>query len=87
MTPSAGGRFDLVAYGPAALQCLAQQVDALQASDPLAAVDVVVPSGVVGMTVRRQIADPGLANVRFPQAVDLRKHRWAPWGSNPQPAD
>ncbi len=43
----------------------------LQAEDRLAPVDVIVPSAVVGMTVRRRLAEPGLANVRFTSLPQL----------------
>jgi hypothetical protein len=58
-------RFITVPYGPAAVNALRDIVRMLQAQDRLAPVDVVVPSAVVGMTVRRELAQPGLANVRF----------------------
>jgi ATP-dependent helicase/nuclease subunit B len=41
-------------------------LDEVRAGDPLAPVDVIVPTGVAGVTVRRAVAgDGGLANVRF----------------------
>ena len=60
-----------VPYGAAATQALADVVRDLQGEDRLAPVDVVVPSAVAGMTVRRQLADPGLANVRFSSLPQL----------------
>jgi ATP-dependent helicase/nuclease subunit B len=60
-----------VPYGAAATKTLGDIVRELQNSDRLAPVDVVVPSAVAGMTVRRQLADPGLANVRFSSLPQL----------------
>lgn len=60
-----------VPYGAAATKALADIVRGLQGDDRLAPVDVVVPSAVAGMTVRRQLADPGLANVRFSSLPQL----------------
>ena len=52
--------------GAAALEALRTALDEVRAGDPLAAVDVIVPTGVAGVTVRRAVAgDAGLANVRF----------------------
>lgn len=51
--------------GPSATRALRHHLDQLQGLDRLTPVDVVVPSAVAGMTVRRQLVDPGLANVRF----------------------
>ena len=60
-------------FGPTATAALKQLVDDAKAADPLAPVDVVVPSAVSGVTVRRELADPALVNVRFsslPQLAD-----------------
>lgn len=47
-------------------------ITAAQAGDPLAPVDVVVPSGVAGVTLRRAAAGPrGWANVRFSSMPQL----------------
>ena len=52
--------------GAAALESLRSVLDDVRAGDPLAPVDVIVPTGVAGVTVRRVVAgDAGLANVRF----------------------
>ena len=52
--------------GAAALESLRAVLDEVRAGDPLAPVDVIVPTGVAGVTVRRVVAgDAGLANVRF----------------------
>ncbi len=60
-----------VPYGAAATKALGEIVRELQTDERLAAVDVVVPSAVAGMTVRRQLANPGLANVRFSSMPQL----------------
>jgi ATP-dependent helicase/nuclease subunit B len=60
-----------VPYGAAATKALGEIIRELQGDDRLAPVDVVVPSAVAGMTVRRQLADPGLANVRFSSLPQL----------------
>ena len=50
----------------AAVLALRTVLDEVRAGDPLAPVDVIVPTGVAGVTVRRSVAgDAGLANVRF----------------------
>jgi len=52
--------------GAAALESLRAVLDEVRLGDPLAPVDVIVPTGVTGVTVRRVVAgDAGLANVRF----------------------
>ena len=52
--------------GAAALESLRALLDEVRAGDPLAPVDVIVPTGVAGVTVRRVVAGAaGLANVRF----------------------
>jgi len=52
--------------GAPALEALRTVLDAVRGGDPLAPVDVIVPTGVAGVTVRRAVAgDAGLANVRF----------------------
>jgi ATP-dependent helicase/nuclease subunit B len=63
--------FVAVPYGPAAVDALGDIVRMLQTQDRLAPVDVVVPSAVAGMTVRRRLAEPGLANVRFASLPQL----------------
>jgi hypothetical protein len=41
-------------------------LDEVRAGDPLAPVEVIVPTGIAGVTVRRAVAgEAGLANVRF----------------------
>jgi len=52
--------------GAPALEALRTVLDEVRGGDPLAPVDVIVPTGVAGVTVRRALAgDAGLANVRF----------------------
>lgn len=52
--------------GAAAVVALKTVLDEVRAGDRLAPVDVIVPTGVAGVTVRRAVAgDAGLANVRF----------------------
>jgi len=66
-------RLLVTAFGPPATAALKQLVTAAKAGDLVAPVDVVVPSSVASVTVRRQLADPGLVNVRFsslPQLAD-----------------
>lgn len=66
-------RLIVTRFGPSATAALKQLVDEAKGGDPLSPVDVVVPSGVSGGTVRRELADPGLVNVRFsslPQLAD-----------------
>jgi ATP-dependent helicase/nuclease subunit B len=65
--------FVITGFGPPATAALKHLVAEAKAADPLAPVDVVVPSGVASVTVRRELADPGLVNVRFsslPQLAD-----------------
>lgn len=60
-------------FGMAATAALRQLIDGIKADDSLAPVDVVVPSAFSGVTVRRELADPALVNVRFsslPQLAD-----------------
>ncbi|MHB8186967.1 MAG: hypothetical protein ACYDDU_12995 [Dermatophilaceae bacterium] len=50
--------------GAAAVMALRSVLDEVRAGDPLAPVDVIVPTGVASVTVRRAVAgDAGLANV------------------------
>ncbi|MGH9118074.1 MAG: hypothetical protein ACRD0A_09435, partial [Acidimicrobiales bacterium] len=59
-------------YGPAATRALAELVAGLKAGDPMAAVTVIVPSAVAGVTLRRRLAaDGGLVNVRFSSLPEL----------------
>ena len=52
--------------GAPALEALRTVLVEVRGGDPLAPVDVIVPTGVAGVTVRRAVAgDAGLANVRF----------------------
>ncbi|MEP7034150.1 MAG: PD-(D/E)XK nuclease family protein [Actinomycetota bacterium] len=52
--------------GAAALEALRAVLHDVRGGDPLAPVDVIVPTGVAGVTVRRAVAGAtGLANVRF----------------------
>src|ERR1700712_5534716 len=51
---------------------LADAVEAAQAGDVLAPVDVVAPNGIAGVTLRRASAGPrGWANVRFSTLAQL----------------
>lgn len=52
-------------FGPECLEALRDTLAAVRGGDPLAPVDVAVPSSFVGVTVRRRLADPGLVGVRF----------------------
>lgn len=52
-------------FGPPAFEALRATLAELRAGDPLAPVEVAVPSSFVGLTVRRRLADPGLIGVRF----------------------
>ena len=52
-------------YGPAATSALAGVLEDLRRDDALRPVDVVVPSALSGVTLRRAVAEPALANVRF----------------------
>lgn len=69
-------RLILASFGPAATAALRQLVDDTKGTDPLAPVDVVVPSAVSSVTVRRQLAEPALINVRF-SSLDQLAHRLA----------
>lgn len=64
-------RLVVVPFGPAATAALREAVVDAQADDPLRPVDVVVPTTVVGVTVRRAVAGHGLANVRFSSLPQL----------------
>jgi len=60
------GRILFSQPGAAAVMALRTVLDEVRAGDPLAPVDVIVPTGVAGVSVRRAVAgDDGLANVRF----------------------
>lgn len=60
------GRILFSQPGAAAVMALRTVLDEVRAGDRLAPVDVIVPTGVAGVTVRRAIAGAGgLANVRF----------------------
>lgn len=65
-TVPAVGRILFSQPGAAAVMALRIVLDEVRAGDPLAPVDVIVPTGVAGVTVRRAVAGVGgLANVRF----------------------
>jgi len=72
------GRLLVTRYGAAATAALRRLVALARGGDPLAPVDVVMPTGVAGVTVRRQLADPGLANVRFGSLPQLAERLAAP---------
>lgn len=60
------GQIQFSQPGASALRTLRTVLAKVRAGDPLAPVDVIVPTGVAGVTVRRAVAgDGGLANVRF----------------------
>ena len=60
------GRILFSQPGAAAVTALRTVLDEVRAGDVLAPVDVIVPTGVAGVTVRRAVAGAGgLANVRF----------------------
>ncbi|HEY5515636.1 MAG TPA: hypothetical protein VIK12_05450, partial [Pengzhenrongella sp.] len=60
------GRILFSQPGAAAVMVLRTVLDEVRAGDALAPVDVIVPTGVAGVTVRRAVAGVGgLANVRF----------------------
>jgi ATP-dependent helicase/nuclease subunit B len=60
------GRIVVSQPGAAAVIALRTVLDEVRAGDPLAPVDVIVPTGIAGVTVRRAVAgESGLANVRF----------------------
>ena len=52
-------------FGLPCFETLEATLREVRAGDPLAPVDVAVPSSFVGLTVRRRLADPGLVGVRF----------------------
>ncbi len=54
-----------VHFGPECFDALRDALQGIRAGDPLAPVDVAVPSSFVGVTVRRRLAAPGLVGVRF----------------------
>lgn len=58
-------------FGPSATAALGRLLDDLRRDDPLRPVDVVVPSALCGVTVRRALAEPALANVRFSSLPQL----------------
>src|SRR5438876_522544 len=69
-TTSAVTRAVVAPYGEPALRALADMVDGVKAGNPLAPVTIVVPSALVGVTVRRGLAERGLAGHRGLVAVD-----------------
>ncbi|GAB2854981.1 PD-(D/E)XK nuclease family protein [Nocardioides pacificus] len=58
-------KFVVTQVGPSATEALSRIVADLQRDDPLRPVDVVVPSALAGVTLRRTLAEPATANVRF----------------------
>lgn len=68
--PSAG-RLTIAPFGPDLTAALNSAIRVAQGADPLAPVDVVVPTAVVGVTLRRAVAAMGLANVRFSSLPQL----------------
>ncbi len=60
MTPVVVTRF-----GEPAFAALRDALADVRGGDPMAPVDVAVPSSFVGVTVRRRLANPGLVGVRF----------------------
>ena len=52
-------------FGGPALAALQDVLAHVRDGDPMAAVDVAVPSAFAGITVRHWFASPGLAGVRF----------------------
>ncbi len=69
---SVSGRAFLCSPGHRPAQVLAAAITAAQGGDVLAPVDVVVPSGLAGVTLRRAAARPrGWANVRFSSMPQL----------------
>ena len=52
-------------FGAPALAALREVLAHVRDGDPMAAVDVAVPSAFAGITVRRRFANPGLVGVRF----------------------
>ena len=69
---SASGSLVLCSSGQPPAQALAALIVAVQDGDVLAPVDVIVPTGLAGVTLRRAAAGPrGLANVRFSSMPQL----------------
>ncbi len=64
-------RLVVAPFGPGATAALSEAIRDAQAGDPLAAVDVVVPTPIAGLSVRRAVAGGGLANVRFSSLPQL----------------
>ncbi|MGE3073334.1 MAG: PD-(D/E)XK nuclease family protein [Dehalococcoidia bacterium] len=70
---------DLVPYGKAAREALAEQVAAAKREDPLAPVTVIVPSNYAGLSVRRALAaTTPIVNVHFMVAARLAELLGAP---------
>ncbi len=71
-----------VPYGRPATEALVQIIGRVQSNDPLAAVTVIVPSNLVGLSVRRVVGSgamsvgdrAGLANVGFVTPFQLAEH-------------
>src|ERR1700692_303842 len=69
-------------------------IEALQAGDPLAKVEVVVPTNLLGVDLRRRYADwradrapgRGQANLRFPTFFDLARQLAGDVPGRPAPA-
>ena len=77
-------RLTVAPFGPAATAALAATVDELHRGDPLRPVDVVVPSALAGVTLRRTLADPARVNVRFgslPQLAERMARRRIAFGN------
>jgi len=73
----------LVPYGPPALAALREALTAARGDCPLDPVTVVVPSALAGVTLRRSLARPGLASVRFCSMPQLRRDLAARGGGVP----
>lgn len=76
-------RARLVPTGPPALAALRESVAEARGSSPLDPVTVVVPSALAGVTLRRALAAPGLAGVRFCSLPQLRRELAATGGAAP----
>jgi ATP-dependent helicase/nuclease subunit B len=68
---SSDRRLKVMSFGPEATSTMSGVIRAAQAGGPVPPVEVVVPTAVVGVTLRRTIAGAGLANVRFSSLPQL----------------